>query len=259
MCGRYAVQHDPAALAAEFDALDRSGGALGPDYNVTPTKTVPIVVERLVSAGSGQSRPSPSGAGPRSSERSVRPVRWGLVPQWAKDMRSGPPMINARAESIVSKPAFAESAARRRCLVPAAGWYEWKPGDGRRQPYFCARHDGASLAMAGVFSAWWPPDAPDNGPLVSCAVVTTAAAGEFADIHHRMPLLLPADRWVDWLDPNRTDPSSLLTGITPGLLEELELRPVSTEVNNMRNNGPHLVERVDPPLDEPGELALFDS
>src|SRR5205823_13330730 len=113
-----------------------------------------------------------------------------------------------------------------------------------------------SLAMAGVFSAWWPPDAPDRGPVITCAVVTTAAVGEFADIHHRMPLLLPAGCWADWLDPNRTDPAGLLTGLAPEVLEELEPRPVSTEVNNMRNNGPHLLERVEP---AEGELALFES
>ncbi|GAB2664701.1 SOS response-associated peptidase [Saccharopolyspora gloriosae] len=242
MCGRYAVRRDPAALAAEFDAVDRSERLLAPDYNVTPTKTVPIVVERATGTG---------------VERSVRPVRWGLVPTWAKDATSGPPMINARAETITQKPAYADSAARRRCLMPATGWYEWKPGDRRRQPYLCAHRDGASLAMAAVFSAWWAPDST-SAPLVTCAVVTTDAVGELVGVHHRMPLVLPRDAWADWLDPARTDVRELLEP-DPGMLGELTLNTVSSDVNNMRNNRPDLLEPADP-LPEPAEQgALFDS
>lgn len=243
MCGRYAVQRDPAALAGEFDAADRTDDSVGPDYNVTPTRTVPIIVERF--AG-------------RTTERSLRPVRWGLVPTWAKDPDSGPPMINARAESITTKPSYAESAARRRCLMPATGWYEWQPGDRRRQPYLCTRHDGDSLAMAAVFSAWWSPDAPD-APLITCAVVTTDAIGGLAEIHHRMPLVLPKRQWADWLDPGRTDVTDLLRPPESELLDALELRPVSTEVNTMRNNHPELMHRVEPAEAPATQSALFES
>jgi putative SOS response-associated peptidase YedK len=229
-------------LASEFDALDRTEGAVAADYNVTPTKTVPIIVERF------------SGT---NVERSMRPVRWGLVPTWAKEPGSGPPMINARAESITSKPAYAESAARRRCLMPATGWYEWQPGNARRQPYLCTRGDGASLAMAAVFSAWWPPNHTD-GPLVTCAVVTTQAVGDLADIHHRMPLVLSERQWADWLDPQRTDIADLLSPAAD-VLAELELRPVSTEVNNMRNNHPELLRRVEPAPEPAEQAALFES
>lgn len=244
MCGRYAVGTGPATLAEEFAATDRTGGAVGPDYNVTPTRTVPIVVERLAAGG---------------SERTLRPVRWGLVPTWAKDTTSGPPMINARAETISSKPAHAESAARRRCLMPATGWYEWQPGDRRRQPYFCTRRDGADLAMAAVFSTWWPPDSATKEPLVTCAVVTTDAMGELAGIHHRMPLVLSEDRWESWLDPQRTEIEGLLVPPGPELLSELELRPVSTEVNSMRNNHPQLLDRVEPAPPPAEQAVLFDS
>ena len=237
VCGRYAVQQDPARLAHDFGAFDRTDGEVAPDFNVTPTKTVPIVVQR------GQ-------------ERSVRPVRWGLVPTWAKDATSGPPMINARAESITVKPAYAESAARRRCLMPATGWYEWRPGDRVRQPYLCTRSDGAALAMAAVFSAWWPPGNAQR-PLVTCAVVTTDAVGDFADVHHRMPLVLPEQRWAEWLDPARTEVDALLRGLDGDVLRQLELRPVSTEVNSMRNNHAGLLDRVEPDV-EP-QPALFES
>lgn len=238
MCGRYAVTADPAALAAEYDAVDRTDGQIAPDYNVTPAKTVPVIVER-------------------AAERSLRPVRWGLIPTWARDATSGPPMINARAESITEKPAYAESAARRRCLMPAAGWYEWKPGDRRRQPYFCARRDGRLLAMAAVFSAWWPPGSRD--PLVTCAVVTTSAVGELADVHHRMPLVLPKKWWAQWLDPQRRDVAELLNEPSPDVLSELELHPVSSEVNNMRNNHPELVRRTEPLPALAAQAALFES
>lgn len=241
MCGRYAIRTDPATLAVEFAAEDRTEGAVGADYNVTPTKTVPIVVERFTGTG---------------SERSLRPVRWGLVPTWAKDPGSGPPMINARAETLTTKPAYAESASRRRCLLPATGWYEWQPDARRRQPYLCTRGDGGSLAMAAVFSTWWSPDATTAGPLVTCAVVTTSATGALADIHHRMPLVLPEDRWADWLDPRRTEITELLEPPAPELLAQLELRPVSTEVNNMRNNHPRLLDRVEP-APEPAEQAVL--
>ncbi len=242
MCGRYAIQRDPALLAGQFDAVDRTAGMITADYNVTPTKTVPIVVERF--------------AGSRT-ERSVRPVRWGLVPSWANDADSGPPMINARAESITSKPAYAESAARRRCLMPATGWYEWQPGDRRRQPVLCSRGDGAELAMAAVFSAWWSPNRTD-GPLVTCAVVTTEATGEFAGIHHRMPLVLAGDRWADWLDPGRTEVAELLAP-APDVLGELRAHPVSSEVNSVRHNRPELLERVEPVPEPAEQAALFES
>lgn len=238
MCGRYAVRQNPAALAAEFAAVDRTAGAVGADFNVTPTKTVPIVVQR-------------------GTERSIRPVRWGLVPTWAKEIGSGPPMINARAESITTKPAFADAARRRRCLMPATGWYEWRPGDQRRQPYLCTRGDGASLAMAAVFSAWWSPDSTDK-PLVTCAVVTTDAVGELADIHHRMPLVLPQHRWAEWLDPRRTEIADLLEPERE-VLDELAIHPVSTEVNSMRNNYPELLERVEPAPEPAEQVALFES
>lgn len=238
MCGRYALAKDPAALAVEFDAADRTDEPLRPDYNITPTKTVPIIVDR------GQ-------------ERAIRPVRWGLVPSWAKGPDSVPQMINARAETITTKPAYAESVARRRCLVPATGWYEWQPGDRRRQPYLCGRSDGASLAMAAVFSAWWPLEQHAR-PLVTCAVVTTAALGRFAEIHHRMPLVLPRQRWAEWLDPGRTDVSDLLHPPGPDVLDSLEAHPVSTEVNNMRNNRPDLLEPVDPAPQPAEQAVLFE-
>ncbi|MGH3834407.1 MAG: SOS response-associated peptidase [Pseudonocardiaceae bacterium] len=240
MCGRYASTRDPATLAVEFDAVDATDGAApSADYNVAPTKPVFSVVTRH----------------PRDAEgipdrdrtvRSIRVMRWGLVPHWAKDPGAGSRMINARAESAATKPAFRDAVARRRCLLPADGWYEWQAAPGsRKQPFFITSVDGSGLALAGLWAAWRGADA--TAPLlVSCAVVTTDAVGPLAEIHDRMPLVLPAQAWEAWLDPDSDDPSRLLVPPPPELVAALELRPVSTAVNDVRRDGPELVERIEP-------------
>ncbi|MBV9845897.1 MAG: SOS response-associated peptidase [Kutzneria sp.] len=258
MCGRYASTKDPATLAVEFDAVDATGDgsateqAPGADYNVAPTKPVFAVVER---------HPQHE---PDSVVRSIRVMRWGFVPTWAKDCNVGVKMINARSETAATKPAYRASMARRRCILSADGWYEWKRENGAKEPFYVTGN-GPSLAMAGLWSAWRAPDAePDSPWLVTCAVLTTDALGPLAEIHHRMPLLLPRSSWRRWLDPDVTDVADLLTP-EPDLLGALELRPVSTAVNSIRNNGPDLVTRVDaapagsaPPEPDPVELSLFE-
>ncbi|GGM80120.1 DUF159 family protein [Longimycelium tulufanense] len=270
MCGRYAATKDPAQLAAEFDALDMTGDtAPGPDHNVAPTKPVLAVVERHPREPGGEPDPT-------RTERTIRVMRWGLVPAWAKDPSIGSRMINARSETAAEKPAYRTSLARRRCLLPADGWYEWKREGDTRQPYYVTSEDNASLALAGIWTTWRPTDlAEDAPPLVTCAVLTTDSVGELADIHERMPVMLPAPAWASWLDPDRTDVADLLAAPDEELHHSLELRPVSTAVNNVRNNGPQLVARVDPdaepapaldsagqrrlrPVPDPPELALFD-
>ena len=267
MCGRYASIENPATLAVEFDAIDATadgiggstGGAAGPpepDYNVAPTKPVFSVVARHPRTAEG----SPD---PDRTERSIRVMRWGLVPHWAKDSGIGSRLINARAETAASKPAFRDALARRRCLLPADGWYEWQSpsvpsaragSDARKQPFFITPADGSGLALAGVWSTWRAPDAePETPLLVTCAVLTTGAVGPLAEIHDRMPLVLPAQAWADWLDPDADDPGSLLTPPSAELVHTLELRPVSTAVNNVRHQGPELVKRI-----EPEQPALLD-
>ena len=255
MCGRYAQAKDPATLAEEFDAADHTDGAWpGPDRNVAPTTTVIAVVDRHPRDADG--RPDPS-----TTERSLRAMRWGLVPSWAKDESVGNRLINARAESITEKPAFRRAAAGRRCLLPADGWFEWlREGTGkqaRKTPYFMtwAGADGSagsSLALAGLWETWRPKGS-DGPPLVSTTVVTTDAVGPLTEVHHRMPLVLPADRWADWLDPDLEDPTSLLVPAPLEFLAALELRQVSPLVNSVRNHGPELVE---PHVAEPEQVGL---
>ncbi|GAB3484929.1 SOS response-associated peptidase [Amycolatopsis cihanbeyliensis] len=269
MCGRYAATKNPAKLAAEFDAVDGTEGeAPSENYNVAPTMNVLTVVQRHPRDEEGrviQDEPA---------VRSVRVMRWGLVPFWAKDPAVGNRMINTRAESATEKPAFRKALSRRRCLIPADGWFEWRAGSGGdktgknadkkadkkapKDPFFMTTRDGSSLAMAGLWETWRDPKAdPDAAPLITCSVITTDAVGQLADIHHRMPLLMPSRHWNTWLDPDNTEVTGLLGEPDPELVDRLELRPVSTRVNNVRHNGPELTERVDP---APAELdgGLFD-
>ena len=225
MCGRYATTKTGADLGALFDAVDVSE-SLTPSWNVAPTDPVPLV--RV-----SQSR----------RERVVDTARWGLLPPWAKDQRGGARMINARSETVATSPAFAPSFARRRCLVPADGWFEWVRSGRPKQAYFMTPADGSVLAFAGVWSAWGPDS------LLTCSVLTTAARGGLARVHDRMPLILPADRWPDWL-AGGGEPEELLRPMTESDLDVIEVRPVGPAVGNVRNNGPSL---LDPPVDS----ALF--
>lgn len=260
MCGRYAATKDPATLTAEFDAVDATAGAAGgADYNVAPTKDVVAVVQR---------HPRDSAGAVQEDEpavRSLRVMRWGLVPFWAKDPAVGNRMINTRAESAKDKPAFRKALARRRCLIPADGWFEWrrKPaadsaGSGKKaskEPFFMTPPDDSSLALAGLWESWRDPNAGEDAePLITCSVLTIEALGQLAEIHHRMPLMMPARHWPGWLDPDNTEASAMLDDPPWDLIESLELRPVSTLVNNVRNNGPELVERVEPEPEQEGAL-----
>jgi putative SOS response-associated peptidase YedK len=240
MCGRYATTRSAADLSALFESYDETGGGLTADYNVAPTDPVPII--RL-----SRSR----------SMRVLSVARWGLVPAWAKDTRSAAKMINARAETVATSTAYARSFAARRCLVPADGWYEWVPSaTSRKQPYFMTASDGRPLAFAGLWSAWGTPD-----PVLTCSVITTAAVGDLALVHDRMPLLLPPDRWAGWL-AGGGDAGELLAAPAAEELSGIEIRPVGPAVGDVRNDGPALVERVPaPPLSQPipesVELTLF--
>jgi putative SOS response-associated peptidase YedK len=179
-------------------------------------------------------------------------ARWGLVPAWAKDPRGGARMINARAETVASSNAFARSFARRRCLVPADGWYEWVRRGTGKQAYFMTPRDGGVLAFAGVWSSWSAP----GQALLTCGIITTAAVGDLALVHQRMPLLLPSRSWSAWL----TDPAEageLLIGPTEEELAGIEIRPVGPGVGNVHNDGPELIEMVPaPPLAAPPTEAV---
>ncbi len=238
MCGRYASIKAPADLADEFRAVDATEG-VEPDYNVAPTKNVVAVVQRHPRDAEGTPDPD-------TTERSLRVVRWGLVPSWSKDPKAGARMINARSESAAEKPSFRKALQARRCLLPAAGWYEWQRGPDHKQPYYTHYADGASLAMAGLWEFWKPKEDPDNlypDGLVTACVLTTNAVGPLAQVHDRMPLVLPPSAWEAWLDPDAGSDSvtDLIVPPSADLVATMELRPVSALVNSVRNNGPELL------------------
>jgi putative SOS response-associated peptidase YedK len=222
VCGRYASSRKPDDLVGYFEVAEPPEEVLPPSWNVAPTDPVYAVVES------------------REGERQLRVMRWGLVPSWAKDPKVGARFINARRESVKTTNAFRAAYAKRRCLLPADGYYEWKPEGGRKQPYFLTSQSGEPLAMAGLFEHW---KRPDGSWLSTCTVLTTSAPDELGEIHDRTPLLVPKELWVPWLDRSLSDPDAVLLPGTPGVLDAW---PVSPEVGNVRNNDPHLVEPVSP-------------
>lgn len=216
MCGRYATTRSGADLTALFDAADDTGGQVPTDYNVAPTKPVPIVRRSA-----------------RLDGRALSVARWGLVPHWARDVRAGARMINARAERVATAPPFSPSFARRRCLVPADGWYEWRRQPSGKQAYFMTPRDDVPLTFAGIWTTW----GPDR--LLSCAVITAPAQGDLALVHDRMPVRVTPDRWERWL-AGPVDPEELLSPLPPYRLASIEIRPVGPEVGDVRRNGPEL-------------------
>jgi len=257
MCGRYASARSRIELLEEFVVQrDRVDEPLAPDYNVAPTKPVYAVMTRKPRPDrqppQDPARPvSPDSAA--ASARELRIVRWGLVPSWAKDISIGSRMINARSETVSEKPAFRNAFARRRCLLPADGYYEWQrpPAGtkGPKQPYFICRPDHGPLAFAGVYELWRDRSMPEDDPaawLWTAAVITTTAPDELGEIHDRMPMVIDRASWSDWLDPANTDAADVRALLAPAAAHGLITYPVSLAVNSVRNNGPELVKEAEP-------------
>jgi putative SOS response-associated peptidase YedK len=229
MCGRYVSSSTPDEIARYFDADEQPERALEPSWNVAPTDDIYVVLEE-------------------GGVRRVAEHHWGLVPFWADSPSIGSRMINARADGLATKGAFKDSFARKRCLVPADGFYEWQhvPGQKVKQPYLITRRDGEPLAFAGLWSSWRPADGDGTERLRSATIITTGPNDLMAPLHDRMPVILPASEWAEWLDPDNHDTDALSTLLVPAPDDLLTLRPVSTEVNNVRNQGPHLIDPVEP-------------
>lgn len=233
MCGRYASYRQAQDLADAFDVDEVTEGArqVPPSYNVAPTQPVRIVLERAADEGS-------------PAHREMHAARWGLVPAWAKDVRVGYKMINARVESLDDRPAFRTSLERRRCVVPADGYYEWRRHDGTKTPFFIHGSPSAPIALAGLYAFWRDPERADDDPdrwLLSTTIVTTAAQGDLASLHDRVPVVLDDEGLARWLDPALTRASAalrLLTGSAP----PLTFHEVSDRVNRTTSDDPGLVE-----------------
>jgi putative SOS response-associated peptidase YedK len=232
MCGRFVQASSPELLVERFGVDELAAAAHGPSYNVAPRASVYAVRDRAERDG---------------RRRYLSELRWGLIPSWAKDPKIGDRMINARAESLVDKPAYERAFRRHRCLVPAEGFYEWQRRGSRKQPMFVHRRDGEPMAFAGLWAAWRNPngDDPDGDWLRSCVIVTTNANDTVAPLHDRMPVVLEERDWDRWLDPDTGDVDALTQLLAPAADDLLVAYPVATAVNSADNDGPELVERVE--------------
>jgi len=221
MCGRFIQYSAPEVYASHFD-LDTLC-EVKPRYNLAPTQ--PVLAVRRAAEGT----------------RELVPLRWGLVPSWSKGPDSRFSMINARAETVDSKPAYRNAFRHRRCLIPTEGFYEWKTQGREKTPYLIRRSDGEPFGMAGLWEAW---RAGDGTTLESCTVIVTDANPLVRELHDRMPVILAHEDYEAWLDPANKDTAGLLKLLRPTDPEPWTLRQVSRRVNSPKNDTPDLLEPV---------------
>lgn len=222
MCGRFALSAPAAVLRRHFDVREEL--RLMPRYNIAPGQQVAAL--RL-----------------SSGFKEMVMLRWGLIPFWAKDARIGSRLINARAETLEVKPSFRESFGKKRCLIPADGFYEWKeiPGQKTRQPYYITRTDNEPFAMAGLWSTW--KNKATGEAVESCTIITTAPSPLLASIHNRMPAILPQELYDAWLNPLIVS-GELKNMLKPFDTEDLKAYPVSGLCNNPKNDTPECLKEI---------------
>jgi len=227
------MTYSPAEIQDFFLVSEVVDPELAASWNVAPTDPIPLIVDRRIGEED-------------TASRRLATARWGLVPSWAKDTKGAARLINARMETITEKPSFRKAAASRRGIIPSDGYYEWeKTPDGKKIPTYLHDANSEPLAFAALFENWPDPALPDGHPekwLRTATIITTAATDALGHIHDRTPLIVPADMWTDWLDPDSTkeaDVRALLDSIPE---PHLVPRVVSDRVNYVRNNGPELIE-----------------
>ena len=223
MCGRFSITGDLDFYTEYFGVDHTAEESLPASWNVAPTDRIYVVNER-------------------DGERLLSPMKWGLVPHWAKDTRKI--HINSRLESVATSPVFRESFARRRCLIPADGFYEWEPPEKGRTPHWIHRADGYPMVFAGIWATRFIEESQSWSR--SCSIITQPASGPVEPIHDRMPLVLERNVWDAWLDRDLVDPEmvlSIIEPIDPGILME---HVVSRKVNSVKNNSPDLRDRAEP-------------
>jgi putative SOS response-associated peptidase YedK len=228
MCGRFKLSMPAEELRREFGFVEHPN--LAPCYNIAPTQEVPVLRQRRTPKG----------------ERTLQNLRWGLIPSWAKDAKFASALINARAETLAEKPAFAAAFRKRRCLVLADGFYAWAGEGEGKQPYLVARRDGGAFAFAGLWERWTPKADGKESPYVdSFTIVTTEANALLRSLHPRMPVILPEALCASWLDPDAS-PESLKPLLAPAAENLLHYYPVSKRVNSARIDEPDLAEPAGP-------------
>jgi len=236
MCGRFVITSAPAALRQLFGYIEQPN--FPPRYNVAPTQPIPVV---LVENGA----------------RHFHLMRWGLLPTWVKDPRGFTLLINARSETVLEKPAFKNAIRRRRGLIPADGYYEWKVIEGRKQPYFIHRADGAPLGFAAVFETWVGPNGEE---LDTVAIVTAAASEDLATLHDRVPVTISPKDFERWLNCRGDEVDAVLALMTAPRIGEFSWHPVSTRVNRAANDDDQLLlpisaEEIEAEAPKPKKVA----
>ncbi len=226
MCGRFNQMLATAELKKVGAEIGAGAMLPPPNYNVSPTQPVIAI----------------TGKNPRTADS----YGWGLIPFWAKDSKIQSRTFNARGETVPSKPAFRAAFRRRRCVVPADGFYEWKRTGGGKQPYYIYRSDNELIGFAGLWETWRMPGAESSEPIRTCTIITTEASEPMSDLHTRMPVILEPDDWDRWLDPDGGEPAGLQALLRPAGNDVLSWHPVHPAVGNSRNNGQQLIEPYSP-------------
>ncbi len=218
MCGRYALFNAKEILIKKFK-IDEVESDPTPNYNIAPTQEISTIIQE-------------------DNKNKLTKLHWGLVPFWAKDKSTGSKMINARIETVAEKPAFRNAFKKRRCLIPANGFYEWKGGDGHKQPYYITIPSDEPFAFAGLWESW----DKEEPVYKSCTIITTESSRSVQDIHNRMPVILKSENHDKWLDPEIQDPKELMAVLQEGMIQDMKYHPVSTKVNSVKNNGQSCIE-----------------
>lgn len=217
MCGRYTLAAKRRQIMEHF-AIEARLPEFAPSYNISPAQSIPVVWQ-LAEAG-----------------RQLSLMHWGLIPHWLKTPESRFRMINARAETLAARPAYRDAFRHRRCLIPADGFYEWQAGATGKRPYYFCLPDHGLFAFAGLWEYW----EGEHG-IYSCTLVTTRANAALAPIHDRMPVIIPRERYAEWLDPGGTDVRQLQALLQPAPDALLQAYPVGVEVNRPDHDSPELI------------------
>ena len=224
MCGRFAQKIPFEALQQNFNIRTIDSDII-PNYNVAPTQEILVIIKH-------------------DNENTLEKFHWGLVPFWAKDTSIGSRMINARAETVSQKPSFRNAFKKRRCLIPADGFYEWKGEKGHKQPYYVSTPSDKLFAFAGLWESWTNKESDEESVYKSCTIITTAASDSIREIHHRMPVILDPDFYEKWLNVEIQDPKELESVLQDGIIHDVKYYPVSTFVNSVKNNDPDCIKPI---------------
>ena len=228
MCGRFVQNFTFETFQQSFN-IQTAESEIPPNFNVAPTQEILTIIKH-------------------DNENKLERVHWGLVPFWAKDVTIGSRMIKARAETVSSKPSFRNAFKKRRCLIPASGFYEWKGEKGHKQPYYITIPTDEPFAFAGLWETWSDKEGDDDSVYKSCTIITTATSKSIVELHNRMPVILDPKAYEQWLDVEIQKPKELESILKECSINEMKYHPVSKLVNSVKNNDPNCIKPIDEKL-----------